>query len=148
MLVSSGMKILGVSAVVVAMLMGGCTASKRDTANVRVYPQSTPRGATVDIQVFREGRTLSATNTTTRVFGDSMLWVNKRFGHPLSGWKPGETVSFDLNTFYDEFGEQFRGGGFFARETPEDVVLVQVETDGAAGREMVGFVVVGGKARP
>ncbi|HLP84793.1 MAG TPA: hypothetical protein VK157_10630, partial [Phycisphaerales bacterium] len=66
---------------------------------------------------------------------------------PLAEWKPGETISLDLNTFYDEFGEEFRGGGFFARETPEDIVLVEVQTQGATGQEMVGLVTVAGPAR-
>lgn len=134
-------------ALVTACALPACSAPKRDASNVRVYPQNVARGETLDVQVFRDGRMMTATNTSTRVFGESTLWVNKRFGHPLAEWKPGETISLDLNTFYDEFGEEFRGGGFFARETPEDIVLVEVQTQGATGQEMVGLVTVAGPAR-
>lgn len=128
--------------------LAACSSAQRDAANVRIYPQQLPRGETLDVQVFRGGRTLSATNSTTRDFGPSTLWLNKRFGRAIDGWQPGQTLTLDLNEFYDEFGEQFRGGGFFARETPEDVVLVQLETGPADARQLVSFVTVGGKARP
>ncbi len=128
--------------------LAACSAAQRDAANVRIYPQQLPRGAALDMQVFRDGRTLSATNSTTRDFGPSTLWLNKRFGRTINSWKSGETLTLDLNEFYDEFGEQFRGGGFFAREIPDDVVFVQLETGEADARELVSFVTVGGKARP
>jgi hypothetical protein len=129
-------------------LLSACTSTTRTADNVRVYPQQMVRSATLDIQVFREGRTLSATNTTTRTFGPSTLWLNKRFGKSIDAWQPGQSISLDLNEFYDEFGEQFRGGGFFARETPEDVVLVQLETSEGDTRQLVSLITAGGKARP
>jgi hypothetical protein len=134
------------SLVAVAFVAAGCASTQRDAANSRVYPESLPRGEVLDIQAFRDGSHLRATNTSTRSFGPSTMWINKRFGQPIAGWASGQTITLDLNAFYDEFGEEFRGGGFFARETPEDVVLVQIETDGESGKELVGIIAIGSES--
>lgn len=131
----------------VVLALGGCSSPKRDLTNARVYPIATPRGDVVDVQVVRDGPMITTTNTTARAFGPSTLWINMRFGAAIDAWAPGETKTLDLRTFRDEFGEPFRAGGFFARETPSDLVLAQLETyaKDASGKELVGLVVVGGK---
>jgi hypothetical protein len=136
-------------------MLNGCAAPKRVLANARAYPIASPRGEVVDIQVVRSGPMITATNTTARSFGPSTLWINMRFGGRIESWNAGETKTLDLRTFRDEFGEAFRAGGFFASETPSDLVLAQLETavqdeagrqaSGQAGQELLGLIVVRGK---
>ncbi|MBI1190196.1 MAG: hypothetical protein GC200_05875 [Tepidisphaera sp.] len=55
----------------------------------------------------------------------------------------GNTPLLDLNDYYDERGDKFRAGGFFASEPPQPLVLVQVEQMGADGQQhMLGLIVV------
>jgi len=96
------------------------------------YPGEKPRIDVLDVQVFREGRHMSFTNTSARAFGPARVWVNGAYSHPLDGLEIGESVDLDLNQFVDADDRPFRGGGFFATERPSVLVLVEIETD--AGR--------------
>ena len=55
-----------------------------------------------------------------------------------------------LSDFKDEFSDEFRGGGFFASEAPDVLVLAEIETIGddtqPAHAVMLGMVVVKGTA--
>lgn len=97
------------------------------------------------MQVFRDVTTLRFTNTTTRDFGPSVIWLNKRYSLPIAGFKSGETIELDLTAFVDEFGDVYRAGGFFAHRTPAPVVLVQIETIENDEPVLHGFVVVENK---
>lgn len=124
------------------MVFGGCRVlgGAPDVDYARAYPRATTKGDVLDVQVFRNGTRLTMTNSTSRSFGPSTLWINERFSRPIDGFGAGQTLSLDLYTFRDEFQDQFRAGGFFATRDPDPVVLVQLETDEPS--EMVGFVVV------
>ena len=76
------------------------------------YPEDIARGEVFDVQVFRDITFLKFTNTTTRDFGASVIWINKRYSHAIGGLASGETVELDLHNFVDEFGDVYRAGGF------------------------------------
>jgi len=107
------------------------------------YPTGIERGEVFDIQVFRDVTELRFTNTTTRDFGPSRLWLNRRYSLPLQDGIPsGRTVELDLRDFVDEFGDTYRAGGFFATRSPAPVVLVELETEAGEGPRMHGFVII------
>jgi len=131
-----------------AMLsMGGCQLfNEKLTAEPHTpYPESIAQGEVFDVQVFRVVTVLKFTNTTTRDFGQSVVWINKRYSLAIPGFASGETVELDLLSFVDEFGDIYRAGGFFAQRTPAPVVLVQIETIENDAPILHGFVVVENK---
>lgn len=107
-----------------------------------VYPDSINKGEVFDVQVFRQSTRLRLTNTTTRDFGPSTIWLNQRYSSPINALASGQTLEMDLTIFVDEFGETYRAGGFFSQRVPAPVVLCQLETDEADGPVMHGFIVV------
>jgi hypothetical protein len=110
----------------------------------RPFPQQLVQEEVLDIQVIRGPETtITMTNTTARSFGMSTLWLNGRFSRPIEGFKPGQTLSLNLYDFRDEFGEEFRGGGFFATKHPEQLMHAQLETFVDGEIAMLGLVVVG-----
>ncbi len=125
-------------------VLGGC-ATSRDMTNARPYPGSLAQKGSVNIQVVRQTTTVELTNTTARDYGASTLWLNARYSRPIDGLKVGETLTLSMKQFRDEHGDAFRHGGFFATETPDRLVLAQIETKDAEGKaELIGLVVVGG----
>lgn len=117
----------------VAMVMSACS-SVPPVDYARPYPKELPAGPTFDVQVFRRSKTLDFTNTTASPLGPGTIWLNRRFSLPIK--KPigvGQSVSLPLREFRDEFGDPFREGGFWASDTPDPVVLCQVEQDPPAG---------------
>jgi len=127
--------------------IGGCQLfNERMTAEPHsAYPEDIQEGEVFDVQVFREIAMLKFTNTTTRDFGDSVVWLNKRFSLAIPGFVSGETVELDLHNFVDEFGDTYRAGGFFAQRDPAPVVLVQIETVDKEEPTLFGFVIVENK---
>ncbi len=114
-----------------------------DVDYARAYPRAAPRGDVLDVQVFRADTMLTMTNSTSRSFGPSTLWVNERFSRPIDAFASGQTLKLDLYEFRDQYQDQFRAGGFFATRDPDPVVLVQLETGAEDGaQELIGFVVV------
>jgi hypothetical protein len=64
-------------------------------------------------------------------------------GSALPDISIGNTCILALTDTYDEFGDTFRAGGFFASEPPQRLVLVQIETvDPDQKPHMVGLIVV------
>lgn len=124
----------------IAMLTGtGCSGpGKVDYA--RPYPAKVQSGS-IDVQLRRDETTVSLTNTSANAFPESTLWLNAQFCRPMPALGVGETVSFDLTTFRNEYHEAFRAGGFFATERPDTIVLAQIELE----NELVGLAVVKGK---
>ena len=115
-----------------------------DGAYDRPFPVELGQSEVVDIQVLRGPETrITMTNTTARGFGPSTVWLNGRFGRPIEGFAPGQTLTLDLYDFRDEFGEKFRGGGFFATKQPEQLMHAQLETLVNGESAMIGLVVVG-----
>lgn len=133
-------------AVIVALtVLWGCGTGGKAPAQGRAYPSALRQASVADIQAFRDGTDVRFTNTSPRTFGPSTLWANARFAHEIKGLAPGEAFEIDLRRLRDQYGEKYRGGGFFASEPPQPLVLLQIETDGTEGREMVGLVVVKGE---
>jgi len=128
-------------------LMGGCQLfNEQLTAPPHsAYPEDITLGEVFDVQVFRDVSLLKFTNTTTRDFGPSVIWLNKRFSLPIPGFDSGDTIELDLHHFVDEFGDVYRAGGFFAQRTPAPVVLVQIETVENESPILHGLVVVENK---
>lgn len=110
----------------------------------RPYPRHLAQTEVLDIQVIRNPETvISLTNTTSRTFGPSTIWINGRYSRPILGLAPGETLRLNLYEFRDEFGEKFRAGGFFATKLPDEVVHAQLETIENGETKLLGLVVVG-----
>lgn len=135
--------------VLVVGLCACSSAQRRDFSQAREFPTNLVRGEVLDVQVSRDVTILRATNTSARAFASpSTMWINRRFSLPIGDWGVGQSITVKLDTFRDNFGEQFRAGGFFARERPDTVVLVELETPtpDATGMQLIGLVVVRGKA--
>ena len=124
--------------ITVALALGACAGKDPEIVNGPAYP-SVKQSSVLDIQVIRDGKTITMTNTSTQVFTDARLWAIQWYSHPLPSWKPGETLSFDLSNFKDRYGNPMRAGGFWAVDNPEKLVLMQVEQ----GDKLIGLVVVG-----
>lgn len=136
--------VLGVLAAVMAA--GGCRTAPEQRDYARAYPGGGASPETINVQVFRHTKTIEFTNTTARAFGPSTLWLNARFSRPIEGLAVGETIELPFSEFVDEYSEPFRGGGFFATEAPDRLVLTQLETTRADGeRAVYGLVVVDGR---
>lgn len=106
-----------------------------------VYPAAGRRTETLDIHVIRRGTRIELTNTTARAFGPGTLWLNGYWGRRIDGLAVGQTLDLPLDEFRDEYGGAFRGGGFFAREKPDRIVLAELEHGGV----LLGLVVVQGE---
>ena len=122
---------IGLTLAALGAPLGGCASGgKTPPPYARPYPGYLDQSPTLDIQVDQRTQTLTLTNTTAQRFGPSTLWLNKRFSRPIGSLEVGESREIPLREFSDQFGERFRGGGFFATREPERLVLAQVETTG------------------
>jgi hypothetical protein len=130
----------------VFLLPGGCmsrwlgdsgTAYYKDAG--RAYPVEMVKEPSLTIQVLRDVTTIGMTNTTAHAFGASTIWLNSRYSHEIDGMGVGQTLTLELDAFTDEFGEHFRGGGFFAIVNPDPLVMAEIESDG----QLFGLVVAG-----
>ncbi len=134
------------AAAVMAAGVSGCRTAPEQRDYARAYPGGGASPETINVQVFRHTKTIEFTNTTAQAFGPSTLWLNARFSRPIDGLAVGETIELPFKEFVDEYSEPFRGGGFFATEAPDRLVLTQLETTGADGQRAVyGLVVVDGR---
>ncbi|RMH30120.1 MAG: hypothetical protein D6693_00900 [Planctomycetota bacterium] len=98
------------------------------------YPENAPRLDPLDIQLRVGSLAITFTNTTARVLPEGRVWLNAWYSAPAGPVGVGETVSIPVSAFRDEHGEAIRGGGFFAAEAPEPIVLAQYATaDGLHG---------------
>lgn len=125
--------------------LAACAAPQTNAPWARPYPESPTLAGTADIQVVRDGTTISMTNTTARAFGPSTVWINMQWSLPIEGFKPGQTLTLDLAEFRNQHQEHFCAGGLFATERPDTVALTQIEEAREGGKtEMVGLVTVKG----
>lgn len=129
-------------------MLSACKSAPQAVEYARLYPFETPVAKeTLDVQVFRRTFSIQLTNTTARAFGPSTLWLNRRYSLPIAGLAISETLDLPLKSFRDEFSETFRGGGFFATEAPETLVMAELETLDDSGTKIIyGFVVIKGRA--
>lgn len=100
-------------------------------ANLPVYPAELPKREVLDIHALRDGTRVSLTNSTTTAFGPSRLWINRWFSRDIDGLAIGQQLDLSLSEFKDQYGEEFRAGGFFATRKPDRLVLMQIESEGA-----------------
>lgn len=130
------------------IVLSGCRSAPSPVEYARLYPFEAPIAPqTLDVQVFRRTFSVELTNTTARAFGPSTLWLNRRYSVPIEGLAISETLELPLKGFKDEFSNSFRGGGFFASEAPETLVMAELETIGQDGKPIVhGLIVVKGRA--
>ena len=128
--------LIGVSA------LAGCGLFSGDGSptQLAVFPEAAEQTRTLDIQVFRRGTELVATNTSAIRFGPSRMWLNQEFSRPIDGFGVGETLELELTQFKNDSGKRFRAGGFFATLSPKPVVLVQLQPDGEA--DLWGLIIV------
>ena len=126
------------------LILQGCSGiSHTNTAPTPPVERNLDQTRVLDIQVARRNTRISMTNTTANDLGPGTLWVNQRFARDIEGLAVGQTIDLSLKEFYNEEGEPFRAGGFFAIEDPVNVVLVQYATEDDTGNEqLLGFIVV------
>ncbi len=125
-----------------AVVLGapGCRSTPSDIAEGPSYPEERGQSRVVDIQVTRDDTHITFTNTTAQAIPPCRMWLNRWYMLDFQGLGVGETVTLDLRDFRDRYGDRFRGGGFFATEFPDKLVLAQLEI----GPELVGLVVIAG----
>lgn len=110
-----------------ALLLAACSSRPAPAPYAREYPENLPQESVLDIQVFRGTKTVEFTNTTGRAFGPCTLWLNARYSRPIDAIAVGQTLTLPLADFRDQWQDVFRGGGFFATERPDRLVLAQLE---------------------
>lgn len=143
MIKRSGTGSAGAALLMAVWLAGaGCAGREVPGEPGRRYPVGLETSQTLDVQVRRVGTLVVFTNTSARSLGPGVMWINSQFGRDIDEVSIGETVSFNLYSFQNEFGESFRGGGFFATQRPDIVVRAEIER----GEELLSLVVVGGGA--
>lgn len=110
----------------------GCNVGGQSkvNANLPTYPAVEQREV-LDIHAIRDGTRVSLTNSTTSAFGPSRLWINRWFSREIDGLAIGQQLDLSLSDFKDQYGEEFRAGGFFATRKPDRLVLMQIENEGA-----------------
>jgi len=130
-----------------AVFLAGCATGERAATldEGRAYPGQKAQSEVLNIQLIRNQAELSMTNTTSRAFGPTVIWLNQEFSYEISGLQVGETLVLPLGDFRNEYGKRFRAGGFFATERPKNVVLAQLEQHHSEG--LLGIVVVNGVAQ-
>ncbi|MBX3352263.1 MAG: hypothetical protein KF684_04960 [Phycisphaeraceae bacterium] len=129
---------LGAGALLVALAFTGACRGWSEVEYATPFPERMPIVETLSIQVVRDGTHITMTNTTATSIPESRMWLNKWFSRPVARLDVGETVTFNLHDFRDEFSEPFRGGGFWATTAGDAVVTAHIEIDG----RLHGLVVV------
>ena len=95
---------------------------------------------TVDIQVFRDVELIELVNATVHTYRDFDIWVNQRYVLHVDQMLAGETIRLSLWDFFDERGDRFNAGGFWATREPERVRLVEMQP--AQNLPMVGLLTI------
>lgn len=130
-----------------AVAVGACSSTpKAIPENAPAYPgEAAGQAKILNVQVLRSGPSITFTNTTAGPLGPCRMWLNQRFSRMIDKIEVGQTVTLDLYSFTDEFGDEFRGGGFFSMERPDKVVLSQLEIQGADGTaSLLGLITIAG----
>ncbi len=123
------------------LLLSGCgQALFVPEQATRAYPRALHTTDTVDMQVFRDGETIDVVNTTAREYRDFDLWINQRYLLHIDQLRAGQTLTLSLWDFFDERGDRFNAGGFWATEESELVRLVEIQP--APHLPMVGLIAI------
>ncbi len=132
----------GAAAGVFVLVIGavaGCATSETGFVERPVYPAAKRQARSLDIQVFRDDTVIQFTNTTARTIPACTLWVNAWYSRDIPSVGVGESLELNLYDFKDQYGDAFRGGGFFATDRPTTLVLAQLEMED----ELLGLLVIG-----
>lgn len=126
-----------------SVLVGGagCASTGSDISQRATFPEARKQSRVLDIQVTREETDILFTNTTAAAIPPCRMWLNRWYALDFKGLGIGESTRLDLRDFKDRYGEAFHGGGFFATEYPDRLVLAQFEI----GEDLVGLIVIGGE---
>lgn len=127
--------------ILIVLVLSGCGSTPVATEERPAYPRHIRQAEVLDIHVLRDETRITATNTSGMNLGPALVWLNGRYSLPIRAWAPGETLTFRLADFADEYGERFRAGGFFSTEAPEPLVLAQVQPEGE--ERLIGLLVIG-----
>lgn len=132
---------------ILSLALAACSSSPKPIpADGPVYPgDAADQTKVLNVQVLRSGPTITFTNTTAGPLGPCRMWLNQRFSRMIDRLDVGQSVSLDLYSFTDEFGDSFRGGGFFSMNRPDKLVLAQLESTDAEGKTtLLGLITIGG----
>lgn len=102
------------------------------------YPASLERRGALDVQVEVIDGRITLTNTTASMLPAGRLWLNAWYSVEVDPVAVGETLRVPVAAFRDEHGERMRGGGFFATEAPEAILLAEWQVEDG----LYGLVVV------
>lgn len=128
----------------VAVLLAACSSGPLPITQGRAFPPELRQTEVLDIQVFRHETRIEFTNTTARSIPAGTMWLNRRFSRAMPAIAVGQSFDLALDEFQDEYGENFRAGGFFATREPETLVQAQIETTDAEGKPtLLGLIVIG-----
>lgn len=117
----------------------GCAACNTTRPDLgKPYPAGTPVAGNLDVHALREVTRLRLTNTSGVTFGPATVWVNAAYSLPIDGLAVNQRLDLPLNEFRNEYGQTFRGGGFFSTELPTNVVKAEIVDE----RGRFGLVVV------
>ena len=110
------------------------------TQATRSYSHELHTIDTVDIQVFRDVELIELVNATVHSYLDFDIWINQRYVLHVDQMLAGETIRLSLWDFFDERGDRFNAGGFWATREPERVRLVEMQP--AQNLPMVGLLTI------
>ena len=85
-------------------------------------------------------QTIELVNATVHSYRNFDLWVNQRYVLHVDELLAGETIRLSLWDFFDERGDRFNAGGFWATREPERVRLVEMQP--AQNLPMVGLLTI------
>ena len=95
---------------------------------------------TADIQVFRDEEIIELVNATVHTYRNFDIWINQRYVLQVDQMLAGETIRLSLWNFFDERGDRFNAGGFWATREPERVRLVELQA--ARNLPMMGLLTI------
>jgi hypothetical protein len=124
-----------------AALGAGCRNYPYDpTKATRPYPVASKQERVADIQVIPDpgNGIITLVNPTAVSYRDFDLWVNRRYVRRVESLAAGESVTLQIDSFWDERGEGPFPGGWFRYFQPTPIVLVQIEPGN--GAPLVGLV--------
>lgn len=125
-----------------ALALPGCLRSATIIER-EPYPKNYTTIEPSNIQIYRQGRSITLTNTTATNFGPSTIWLNRWFSRDIEALDIGQTLTLSLVDFKDEYDDHFKGGGFFATTAPERIVHAELETQLDTDRVLLPLIVVG-----
>ena len=105
------------------------------------YPMNLHTATSVPIQVIRTDEYVEIVNSTANHYIDSRLWINQRYSMNLPPFRAGETLSINLWSLRDSFGEQFNAGGVWRTDEPTRLIIAELQVSDEA--DLVGLVVIG-----